>query len=1062
MKLLYKKQRTRKSIAIKFIIFTSILLAIILSGFFAWYLKPCKSLNVWILDKTVPQKSYREHRSLFWILNHLKVVKDDKSKYDFGKDYFGFFPNNQNSFRIKDFSNSKEVLYSMPDLIYLADTYGVFRSDLTLESKLDKKSEIVYGGLSEDDLTIIKSNLKDGRVIIGEFNTIQSPTSEKVRKEIEKIFGFKWTGWYGRYFQNLTKGYEVPDWIVDLYESVYKRKWNFKNSGVVLLNEDGKILVFEKGKDFKKKPVVINFDSNYEKIFGAQSNIGFYYWFEVLEPAGAEVVAKYSFNFTKDAQNVLKKFSIPSNFPAVLIYKNDNYTSYYFAGDFADVGNFSSLYNYLFIDRIRKYITFESEGSQAAFFWKVYFPMMKTIIAQVTKKPVKLEDAKLYNHEGQLLVSKIENKKFVIFNNKNWQKFFVKGVNLGLALPGKYFTQMPEDMLTYYNWFEKIADMRANVVRLYTLAPPAFYSALKLFNVKNPEKRLYLIQEIWPEENPEDKNYLEANYSKEFEDEIKNVIDAVHGKANIPQRKGRAWGRYTQDVSMYTLAYLIGRELEPDEVLETDMKNKGYTYKGEYFYTTKTATPTESWLARMCDFTLSYESQKYKMQHPVGIVSWPTLDPVVHSSEWNKENRKDLEYNDKAQINIDNIEIGKKNKAGFFGAYHIYPNYPDFMNNQEEYKAYKDDKGRLMYGGYLKELKEATRKHPLLVAEVGLSTSLGIAHYNPDGYHHGGIPETEQGKGLVRMIEAIKKEGYLGAMIFEWMDEWAKKTWITEPFMIPYDRHIYWHNVVDPEQNYGILANESLPPENFVEYKDSGLVKSVKLSHNQAYFYIVLEFSRQLKESESVIVGIDTFGEKIGDFKFSKDLNIYSPVGLEFVVKYDQNSVKVLAHPDYNIGKGKFLPKATQNGVFEDIVLEVNKERVTQDGKLIKPIYHNFSILRKGKFDEPANTWYLQDNKLFIRIPWMLLNFSDPSSKTVLSDSKRYNIIERDMLKTTKTDGITVVGVVCDKTSVIDIFPGASEFSTRKYTWKDWEQPVYKERLKKSYNIIKEYFLKLD
>ena len=46
-------------------------------------------------------------------------------------------------------------------------------------------------------------------------------------------------------------------------------------------------------------------------------------------------------------------------------------------------------------------------------------------------------------------------------------------------------------------------------------------------------------------------------------------------------------------------------------------------------------------------------------------------------------------------------------------------------------------------------------------------------------------------------------------IIFEWMDEWAKKTWTTEPYMIPYDRHILWHNTIDPEQNYGILALES-------------------------------------------------------------------------------------------------------------------------------------------------------------------------------------------------------------------------------------------------------------
>lgn len=40
----------------------------------------------------------------------------------------------------------------------------------------------------------------------------------------------------------------------------------------------------------------------------------------------------------------------------------------------------------------------------------------------------------------------------------------------------------------------------------------------------------------------------------------------------------------------------------------------------------------------------------------------------------------------------------------------------------------------------------------------------------------------------------------------------VKKTWITEPYIIPYDRNALWHNAVDPEQNYGIYAMESDGP----------------------------------------------------------------------------------------------------------------------------------------------------------------------------------------------------------------------------------------------------------
>jgi hypothetical protein len=39
------------------------------------------------------------------------------------------------------------------------------------------------------------------------------------------------------------------------------------------------------------------------------------------------------------------------------------------------------------------------------------------------------------------------------------------------------------------------------------------------------------------------------------------------------------------------------------------------------------------------------------------------------------------------------------------------------------------------------------------------------------------------------MTEAIVNEGIRERSSFEWMDEWAKKTWTTEFYMIPYERH---------------------------------------------------------------------------------------------------------------------------------------------------------------------------------------------------------------------------------------------------------------------------------
>ncbi|MEZ0535677.1 hypothetical protein ACAG39_00310 [Caldicellulosiruptoraceae bacterium PP1] len=262
------------------------------------------------------------------------------------------------------------------------------------------------------------------------------------------------------------------------------------------------------------------------------------------------------------------------------------------------------------------------------------------------------------------------------------------------------------------------------------------------------------------------------------------------------------------------------------------------------------------------------------MQHPVAIVSWPTLDIINHSSEFNEQGKKELEYNDKVSIDINTFDLGPKNKAGFFGAYHIYPNYPDFMNNEEKYKEYKDEFGRFMYGGYLKEFMSLNKKYPALVAEFGLATGMANIHSNPDRYNHGGIDEISQGKGIVRMMNAIKREGYIGGIIFEWMDEWAKKSWFTEPFMIPYDRHILWHNMLDPEQNYGILANESIPPaKSDIVISDDGIIKSIEISSDQSFLYINLSYDKNFDiRNKEIIIGIDTYDRERGDFKYKKIL----------------------------------------------------------------------------------------------------------------------------------------------------------------------------------------------
>ncbi|GAV25192.1 hypothetical protein ciss_11250 [Carboxydothermus islandicus] len=1006
------------------------------------------------MDKTVPTTEFREHKGLFWILNFFKVRNQDGQDYNFKTDYFGFFPKGD-TYEIKEISGLK------PDLIYLADTYGVYTDDLNKENKEGTRSKLIYGGLTETELFKIKANLQKGTTIVSEFNTIEYPTSEKVSQELQKIFGFKWSGWIGRYYVDLKKGMEVPTWVIKAYENQYHQDWNFEGGGFVFIYQDNTVLVLEDKKDFTSDKLQIKFRKNFAQKYGAKANVNYYYWFEILSSTDSTVIADFNLHLTSKGAEKLKKYNLPATFPAILKKSTGDYTAYYFAGDFADTNNIPSFYKYSLIPFYNKHFKFATEGNNEAFFWQVYLPVMKTIINETKHYAVTPVKPEYFEDRGTKLIAKIEGQKFKVYHKGKWQDFYIKGVNLGLALPGKWFTEMPQDEGTYLDWFTLISGINANTVRLYTLAPPAFYRALKYFNETQPDKPLYLMQEIWPEENPPEQNYLNKEYFSSFKKEIENVINAIHGKADIPERKGRAYGKYDADVSYWTIAYLVGRELEPEEVISTNEKNKDYKFTGEYLLSH--GSPTESWLAESCDYVLKYEDNKYKMQHPVAIVSWPTLDPIEHDSEYNVAGRKDLEYNDKVSVNINNFDTAPKNKAGFFGAYHIYPNYPDFMNNEEKYMKYYDEQGRFMYGGYLKEFIAVHRKFPALVAEFGLSTGMGNAHTNPDGYNHGGLDEITQGKGIVRMMEAIKREGYIGGSIFEWIDEWAKKTWLTEPFMIPYERHVLWHNAIDPEQNYGILAFETLKPETGLTISDSGNIKSLNITNDETYLYLDIEFAQKIDlAKDELLIGLDTYDRNLGEYKYEPGLNLTAPSGMEFLLKLQKGKLKILAHPSYNIGDFKFASQKSYKGVFTEIRPLINKERVTKDGRHIKPIYQDGSTLNFGDFTDSSHAWYVEGNMLYIRLPWNKLNFTDPSSKRVLHDPGKYNILSRDQLKTTTTNGIVVTLILKEGGKVVDLFPGENNFKLLKYSYEGWEEPKYTVRLKKSYEIIKEYFKTLN
>ena len=784
-----------------------------------------------------------------------------------------------------------------------------------------------------------------------------------------------------------------------------------------------------------------------------------YSWMSVYRPSGTtKVTYSLDLHLTDEGRSVLREQGIPVDIPLVLENRSALVDTAYFTLDLSrypvEPGSFRFAGKLFF----RSWISLFVEDNDESVFWRAYVPWFNSYLKAVHGAAAEIPETP----EHSEAVFTADGEKFYRTVDGKREEFFIKGVNLGPALPGTWGTQFPRDEHLYYRWFRDMTGMNLNTLRVYTLLPPDFYRAFRNFNEDNPDTPLYLIQEIWPEEYPENNNYLGPEYNRTYRQEIRYTIDALHGRGDIPYRTERAWGRFTADISPWLLAWLVGREMEPEEVLETNALNPGSTYRGEYI-SAPSGPAVESWLAASCDLSVSYEITRYGKSRPVGMVSWPILDALHHEVEWrDPELKGKAPHNDKAVVDIRHMTVDNGDFGGFFGAYHIYPNYPDFINNQSSFASWQDEKGVFRYGGYLKEFMAIHSGYPALIAEYGISTSAVTAHISPDGYNHGGLSEETQAEGIIRMTDAIVREGYAGAVIFEWIDEWQKKTWTTEPFMIPYDRQALWHNVLDPEQNYGITAMRAaavLGHGGYTGSEEDGDERT-ELSWWGSESHLYLELKGPVAAEGRLFFGFDTIDPAAGIRGFPGIEGFQTPTGMESMVVVDLSTgeARFQAASDYNIGRYAYQSGSSPEAVFEDVRILVNRETRDERWRLIPAQFADWSSLKLGRLDEAGNALDIQDGSLVLRIPWGLMNVSDPSSGRVLDDPGRYSAaLQTDQLQVRGSSGIRIYGLL-DTPGGRRLLPGDFENEELIYRFNGWDVPLYREEEKKSIPLLRRYF----
>ena len=634
---------------------------------------------------------------------------------------------------------------------------------------------------------------------------------------------------------------------------------------------------------------------------------------------------------------------------------------------------------------------------------------------------------------------------------------FWPGVNLGATVPGTQPGEVAPSRADYARWLSGMGVLGARVVRVYTILRPGFYDALAAYNRSHPHAPLRFIQGVWI---PEDEflatqdAYTPA-VTQGFESEMDDAVRVVHGAATLPRRPGHASGRYRADVSRWLLAWSPGIEWDPYAVRATNNKHAGLApYQGRYVTATPDASPMESWIAARLDHLAGVEAAR-GWSRPMTFTNWLTTDPLSHPQE-------PLQTEDLVAVDATHVQATAAWPGGFFASYHAYPYYPDFLGLEPAFASARDP-----YAAYLQTLRAHHGGQAVMITEFGVPSGLGSAHRGPLGRDQGDHSEREMTRMDAAMLGDVRSAGYAGGMVFEWIDEWFKRTWNTQDTSLPADRRQLWHDALTNEQHFGLIAAE--PGRRAAVVLDgrdgewahngsrrllghAGAVHEVRAAHDAAYVYLLVH----RRSNAALEIGFDVRpggnrglpgrpgADPGADVALSLGRHAASlhwaawvdPVAFLYGVARDDVPVD---RADLVPGSGAWVtPRLIQNQPYT----------VPNSGGRLSPTQLlDVGRMRWGR--DPAAGG--GDDRVLasggqttveLRIPWALLTIADPSSR-------RAWVPHDDGTITTRPVPRVGVGVAA---------AGAKARTARPYTWKGWNRVRWHERRKAGFGVLARAF----
>lgn len=624
---------------------------------------------------------------------------------------------------------------------------------------------------------------------------------------------------------------------------------------------------------------------------------------------------------------------------------------------------------------------------------------------------------------------------------------FLPGMDLGATTPGHLPGELAITPGDYSRWLTEMGALGVRAVRIYTIHPPAFYTALASYDQAHPTAPIYLVQGVYLPNNVylQQGNMYNPVATSTFRQELRDASAAVHGTLVRGRTPGRASGHWTADVSPWTAGWIIGVEWDPNATLSTNRRNPhAPATRGRYFYSTRSASPAERWLAaRMNDMATAIARTGWTA--PIAFADWPTADPLRHPNEPNPQE-------DLVGVDADHVRPTNHWPGGTFASFHAYPYYPDFLRYQRSYQHFMIDGHADPYAAYLHALQVHFRGvMPLMITEFGVPSSLGSAHTGTLGRSQGDHSEAQAIRMDAAMLVEMRQLGLAGGFIFEWTDEWYKQTWNTQLHQLPLSRLQLWHDEFTNEQYFGVVATDPLPtgPRVTIYHRPQAApVRQVTAWTDPSYIHLAIRFAR--RPAGPLTIGLDTIPTVTGrPPPGSADRRAGYALILDPGRKTGQAWVRDQLDPDqldYKRIPRSALPHAPGWVALE---LVTNRPEVLPVTHQHEPMeLQDAGLLRYGSWN-PARAsydsqalWHLAGPVLAVRIPWAMAGMSDPSSHQALFPHGEFHVAS-----------VTIPGIGLTVASG----PGTAQ-PAGTVRWPNWQAVRYRERMKPGVSALRRAF----